>query len=330
MAQIPTITKNLLIINIICFLAATVMGGNINFNEIFGLHYWQATNFHLYQLVTYMFMHGSWTHLFFNMFALWMFGGIIERTFGQNRFLLYYMICGLGAALCQEVSQTIYILTNLTSEGTTFTDLLHISTAERMLLNNLTTVGASGSIYGILLAFGMCYPEERMFVFPLPVPLKAKWFVMIYVVIELLSALSQRGDGVAHVAHLGGMLFGYIMIKMWRNSYSDYNYHTNHYSNGWDGYEIKDEKGGGILSKIRRWFHIDDPNVNGNVNVNGNNNKNSQAESKHQADWNYNANKKKQETEIDKILDKIRRSGYASLTEEEKKKLFDQSKFNKI
>lgn len=328
MSQIPTITKNLLIINIICFLATVVVGGNnIDLNDVFGLHYWQATNFHLYQLVTYMFMHGSWTHLFFNMFALWMFGGIIERTFGQNRFILYYMICGLGAALCQEVSQTIQVYSMIAPQGATINDLFNLSTADRTVLNNLTTVGASGSIYGILLAFGMCYPEERMFVFPLPVPLKAKWFVMIYVVIELLSALSQRGDGVAHVAHLGGMLFGYIMIKMWRSSYSDYNYHTNHYSNGWDGYEIKDNKGGGILSKIRRWFHIDNPNDS----LSDRKDRGESApENKHQADWNYNANKKKQETEIDKILDKIRRSGYSSLTDEEKKKLFDQSKFNKI
>lgn len=328
MSQIPTITKNLLIINIICFLATVVVGGNnIDLNDVFGLHYWQATNFHLYQLVTYMFMHGSWTHLFFNMFALWMFGGIIERTFGQNRFILYYMICGLGAALCQEVSQTIQVYSMIAPQGATINDLFNLSTADRTVLNNLTTVGASGSIYGILLAFGMCYPEERMFVFPLPVPLKAKWFVMIYVVIELLSALSQRGDGVAHVAHLGGMLFGYIMIKMWRSSYSDYNYHTNHYSNGWDGYEIKDNKGGGILSKIRRWFHIDNPNDSLSDRKDSGE---SAPENKHQADWNYNANKKKQETEIDKILDKIRRSGYSSLTDEEKKKLFDQSKFNKI
>ena len=326
MQQIPTITKNLLIINIVCFLATVVMGGiGIDLNAIFGLHYWQATNFHVYQFVTYMFMHGGWTHLFFNMFALWMFGGLIERTFGERRYLIYYMVCGLGAALCQEVSQTVYVLTQLTTDGTTFMDLLNISTAERMMLNNLTTVGASGAIYGILLAFGMSYPEERLFVFPLPIPLKAKWFVMIYVVIELLSALSQRGDGVAHVAHLGGMLFGYIMIKMWRNNYNDYNHHTRHYSNGWDGYEIREENSGGILSKIRRWFRIDNPSDN----VNGNDNEKSSPYNKKQDDWEYNARKKKQETEIDIILDKIRRSGYASLSEEEKKKLFDQSKFGK-
>ena len=325
MQQIPTITKNLLIINIVCFLATVVMGGiGIDLNAIFGLHYWQATNFHVYQFITYMFMHGGWTHLFFNMFALWMFGGIIERTFGEKRFLIYYMVCGLGAALCQEISQTIAInnipdtiISIKTNEG-----IVRTTTIYKYIMD-VPTVGASGSIYGLLLAFGMSYPEERLFVFPLPVPLKAKWFVCGYVIIELYLAISNIGDGVAHVAHLGGMLFGYIMIRMWRNSGRDYNNHTRHYSDGWDGYEIKEENSGGILSKIRRWFHIDNPNDN----VNDNDNENSSAYNKRQDDWEYNAQKKKKETEIDIIHDKIRRSGYASLSEE-KKKLFDQSKFN--
>ena len=335
MQQIPTITKNLLIINILCFFAMVLMATvGIDLNSAFGLHYWQASNFHPYQLITYMFMHGGWTHLFFNMFALWMFGGIMERTFGEKRFLTYYIICGLGAALCQELSQTVQVYSMIAPQGATLNDLFNLGAADRAALNNLTTVGASGSIYGLLLAFGMTYPEERLFVFPLPVPLKAKWFVMVYVVIELMSALSQRGDGVAHVAHLGGMLFGYILIRMWRNSYRDYNHRTRHYSDGWDGYEIKEdddkwEKSGGILSKIRRWFRIDNPNDN--VNFNGNDNGNgNQTYNKRQDDWNYNAQKKKKETEIDIILDKIRRSGYASLSEEEKKKLFDQSKFKKV
>ncbi|MBQ5335288.1 MAG: rhomboid family intramembrane serine protease [Oscillospiraceae bacterium] len=331
--NIPTITKNLLIINVLCFLATVVVTSTgTDLNNAFGLHYWQATNFSLYQMVTYMFMHGSWTHLFFNMFALWMFGGIIERTFGQQRFLTYYIICGLGAALCQELSQTVYVYSLIAPQGAGWHDLLNLSTAHRMMLNNLTTVGASGSIYGLLLAFGMMYPEERLFVFHLPIPLKAKWFVCIYVVIELMSALSQRGDNVAHVAHLGGMLFGYIMIKMWRNRHDDYNHHTNHYSDGWDGYEIKDrgkwgeDSGDTILGKIRRWFRVEKPEPTSNSSLKG---RESQAESgmKHGSDWQYNAQQKRQETEIDLILDKIRRSGYASLTDEEKKKLFEQSKF---
>lgn len=309
MRQIPTITKNLLIINIICYLASVVFQGRgIDFNDIFGLHYFQAQDFMLYQVVTYMFMHASLTHLFFNMFALWMFGGVIERTFGQKRFLIYYFVCGLGAALCQELSQFVQIYSIIAGQGASMTDLMNLSLADRMTLNGMTTVGASGCVYGILLAFGMSFPEERMFVFPLPVPIKAKWFVCGYVVIELLSALSQRGDGVAHVAHLGGMLFGYILIKMWRNHSSSFN--------GWDGYEIKEKKS--ILGRIRSWLHLDRDNSNDDLNY-GRYNKSY----KNSSDWNYNASKNDREKEIDTILEKIKRSGYNSLTEEEKKKLFD-------
>jgi membrane associated rhomboid family serine protease len=164
------------------------------------------------------------------MFALWMFGGTVERTFGEKRFLIYYIICGLGAAICQEISQFVQIYAMLPSE-VTIEQMFHLSYADRMALNAFTTVGASGCVYGILLAFGMSYPEERIFIFPLPVPVKAKWFVIAYAAIELGSALSSRGDGVAHVAHLGGMLFGYFLIKYWRKTSDTFN--------GWDGYEIR-------------------------------------------------------------------------------------------
>lgn len=314
MRQIPVITKNLLIINVICFLATLVLGNRgIDFNDIFGLHYWQASEFGIYQMLTYMFMHASWTHLFFNMFALWMFGGVIERTFGEKRFLLYYIICGLGAALCQEVSQFFYVYSMIADQGATMSDMFNLSMADKMALNGLTTVGASGCVYGILLAFGMSYPEERMFIFPLPVPIKAKWFVIGYAAIELFSAMGQRGDGVAHIAHLGGMLFGYIMIKMWRKHSSSFN--------GWDGYEVKDSSKT-ILGRIRKFLRLDrDNDANDDLNY-GHRNKTSE----HQQDWNYNAQQKQKETEIDAILDKIRRSGYDSLTDDEKKKLFENRK----
>lgn len=104
MRQIPNITKNLLIINIICYMAKMVLAGRINFDNVFGLHFFLAEDFHIHQLLTYMFMHANFTHLFFNMFALWMFGGTVERTFGEKRFLIYYIICGLGAAICQDIS----------------------------------------------------------------------------------------------------------------------------------------------------------------------------------------------------------------------------------
>ena len=314
MRQIPTITKNLLIINVICYLAYIVLGGKgIDLNDIFGLHYAQAQDFRLYQLVTYMFMHASFEHVFFNMFALWMFGGVIERTFGEKRYLLYYMVCGLGAALCQEVSQFFQVYFMIADNGATLSDMMNLSPLDRQALNALTTVGASGCIYGILLAFGMTYPEERMFIFPLPVPIKAKWFVAGYAVIEVVLALMQRGDGVAHIAHLGGMLFGYILIKMWRKTKPGFN--------GWDGYEVKDSSKT-ILGRIRQWLHLDKKNQTDEDLKYGK--QNTHADQKQ--DWQYNAEKKKREEEIDKILDKIRKSGYASLSEEEKKKLFDNGK----
>ena len=212
----PPVTKNLLIINVLCFLASLAFAThNIEIDEIFGLHFALASHFHVWQLFTYMFMHASWQHLFFNMFAVWMFGRIMEQTMGRNRFIFYYLTCGLGAGLMQEVVQ----LGEFLYYGFGSYDQVNfrgslIPMAE--YLNEWNTVGASGAVYGILLSFGMTYPEERMFVFPLPVPIKAKYFVMGYAVIELLSALSQKGDGVAHMAHLGGMLVGLLLILYWR------------------------------------------------------------------------------------------------------------------
>lgn len=308
----PPITKNLLIINTICYLAYLVLSTRgIDLNSLFGLHYIQASEFYIYQFVTYMFMHASFMHLFFNMFALWMFGGIMERTFGPKRFLAFYFVCGLGAALCQELSQAAMVYSLVAEQGGTLSDLFRLSAMDRMALNGMTTVGASGCIYGILLSFGMTYPEERMFIFPLPIPIKAKWFVLGYIAIELFMAMSQRGDGVAHVAHLGGMLFGYLMIKAWQKQRNPFN--------GWDGYEIKNS-GTTILGKIRRWLHLDrNDSASDDLNYGKRN-----TSTRNQTDWDYNAGKKKEEDEIDKILDKIRRSGYQSLTEEEKRKLFDR------
>ncbi len=282
----------------LCFFATVVMEGcGIYLTGVLGLHYVQSPYFHLWQPLTYMFMHGGWAHLFFNMFALWMFGGVIESTFGSRRFLVYYVVCGLGAALCQELSQFVALMAG---------DYASVAAP---------TVGASGAIYGILLAFGMMYPEERLFVFPLPVPLKAKWFVMIYVVIELFSALSMPGDGVAHVAHLGGMLFGFLLIRHWRRYSSSFN--------GWDGYEVKESRASSILGRIRQWFENIFKSTKDNLG-----NRRSDKTSKHQQDWDYNAQQRKkekeEEKEMDRILDKIRRSGYGALTDEEKRKLFDR------
>ena len=216
--HIPTITKHLLIINVIAFLAYSVLRmRGIDLNDILGLHFFKASEFHLYQLASYMFMHGGWTHLFFNMFALWMFGCTMEHVMGEKRFITYYLVCGIGAGLVQELVQLI----SYYAQGLPAYEMVDIGAAATVTmdayLNSWTTVGASGAIYGILLAFGMVFPEEKIFIFPLPVPIKAKWFVIIYAAIELFSGLSSYGaSNVAHFAHLGGMLFGYLLIRYWR------------------------------------------------------------------------------------------------------------------
>ena len=192
MNNIPTMTKNLLIVNFLAFVATWVLElRGIDITSLLGLHFFLAKDFHLYQFVTYMFLHGGFTHIFFNMFALWMFGCVIERVWGPKKYLIYYMICGIGAGLCQELVQF-------------------------LMGSYSVTIGASGAVYAILLAFGMTFPEERMFIFPFPIPIKAKWFVILYGALELFYGITGTQEGVAHFAHLGGMLFGILLILLWR------------------------------------------------------------------------------------------------------------------
>lgn len=185
--MLPPVIKNLLIINLIVFLATMLLERNglyIITNSL-ALNPIGSGRFHIWQPITYMFMHAGWSHLLFNMFALWMFGYVLENYWGSRRFLFYYFICGLGAALC-----------NLLVPGWGI------------------TVGASGAVYGILLAFGMMFPNERIYLYFF-VPIKAKWFVIGYAAIELFEGLLYN-DGIAHFAHLGGMLFGLLLILYWR------------------------------------------------------------------------------------------------------------------
>lgn len=306
MRNIPIATKNLLLINIIAYLAYEVLRHmGIDLNSTFGLHFILASNFSFYQLVTYMFMHGGISHLFFNMFALWMFGCVVERVWGTKKFLIYYFVCGIGAGLMQEAAQFV----NYSLEYAQYSHVIinEMRTPMDVVLNSWTTVGASGAIYGILLAFGMIFPEERIFIFPLPIPIKAKWFVLFYVAIELFSAFSSQGDGVAHVAHLGGMLFGYILIRYWnRHPY-------------YGGFGTS--QGQQFFNRMRSNWERRSNHHSDNT---GWNSRHSQTV--HESDWDYNARKKEEQDEIDCILDKIRKSGYDSLTKEEKQKLFDKSR----
>lgn len=304
MRSIPTITKNLLIINVLAFLTYFVLTyRGIDLNNIFGLHFFLASQFSLYQIFTYMFMHGGWEHLFLNMFALWMFGCVMERVWGPKKFLFYYIFCGVGAGIIQEISQyfTLYYLLS-GQPGIGITSLVSAAWSDPQLANSLnawTTVGASGAIYAILLAFGMTFPEERIFIFPLPIPIKAKWFVMGYVAIELVAALGSSGDQVAHFAHLGGMLFGFFLIRYWQ----------------------KHPDGSGVYGRGNGQQFFDRLRNNWERRKG----KGDQDDITRKTDWDYNADKKATEERVDRILDKIRKNGYASLTEEEKQFLFDSS-----
>lgn len=212
---LPTVVKNLLIINVLFFLATIAFDVSLHIDlaDYLGLHYIRASDFQPFQLVTYMFMHGNFAHLFFNMFALWMFGNTLERIWGPNRFLLFYFVCGIGAGLTQELVQYIQYVTTLADYDNVRIAANQIVSMDTYL-NMLTTVGASGAVYGILLAFGMMFPNSTIYIY-FAIPIKAKWFVLIYGVIELFSGFTSV-DNVAHFAHVGGMLFGLILILYWK------------------------------------------------------------------------------------------------------------------
>jgi membrane associated rhomboid family serine protease len=263
---LPPVIKNLLIINGLFFLAKISLNNvaNMDLDNILGLHYFGAESFQPYQILTYMFMHADIGHIFFNMFALWMFGSAIENFWGPKRFLIYYLITGIGAAVLHylvfyiEIQPTLAFIDNFNANPSNDTFVEYANSGEIKLLsqnmisefnrfrityNNLLTtdqgealrqlirylgsyrtellnapivVGASGSVFGLLLAFGMLFPNAMIYVY-FAIPVKAKWFVAIYGAIEVyLGFANNPGDSVAHFAHLGGMIFGFIMIKIWK------------------------------------------------------------------------------------------------------------------
>ena len=189
----PPVVKNLIIVNILIYIATVLLPSVNSFLAQYCQLYWFSSPwFHSWQYITYMFLHGGFSHLFFNMFALWMFGRTLEMRLGPQRFLTYYVVCGVGAALIQML---VAWLTN---------DL------------GIVLIGASGAVMGLLLAFGVMYPNSQIFVFPLPFPIKAKWFVMGYAVLELIYGATGYDLGVAHFAHVGGMLWGWMLLIYWK------------------------------------------------------------------------------------------------------------------
>lgn len=322
MRNIPTITKNLLIINILAYLAMVVLGKVIvvngmpfNLNDYLGLHFFMASDFHLYQLFTYMFMHGNLEHILLNMFMLWMFGCVVENVWGAKRFLFYYIFCGIGAGLFQEMAQfaQFYYIASEQIPGFSISDITLVAQNSQQVLNLWTTVGASGAIYAILLAFGMLFPEQRMFIIPIPIPIKAKWIVIGSAVVELASAMASNGDNIAHLAHLGGMVFGFFLIRYWqKHPFGDY---------------YGQSKGEQFFENLKnKWEQRTGKSDNGRATQSHQGQAGwSSTNTSNESDWDYNARKRREQAEIDRILDKIRKSGYDSLTKEEKQTLFDQS-----
>ena len=232
-ASIMPVTKHLLIINVLMWLATIVFqrAGIIDLERWLGLHFWKGSEFNLAQMFTYMFMHDtrSIAHIFCNMFSLWMFGSLLERVLGSKRYLIYYVVCGLGAALVQELvwqfSWQSILANNVTGPAaSSVTEIIkainegHAAFTMDQFYNSLLTVGASGAVFGILLAFGMLFPNMPMYIIPIPFPIKAKWMVLGYGLFELFFGVSGTMDNVAHFAHLGGMIAGIIMILYWRHN----------------------------------------------------------------------------------------------------------------
>ena len=211
------IVLNLIIINALVFLAQSVFGGMAELNrvnDLFALHHYKSTEFRPYQLVTHMFMHGGIFHLLFNMLALWMFGTMIEKVWGPKRFLVFYLVCGLGAALAQMGSYTFdfWQIDQLTLSADNY----------EIYQTNLRigcTVGASGAIMGVLAAFGYLFPNTKLFIMPIPFPVKAKWAILGIIALDVFGGVSRTpNDNIAHFAHVGGALIGFLIVLYWNKT----------------------------------------------------------------------------------------------------------------
>ena len=227
--NVPPVVKNLLIINILCFLPSLFYSRNFadpGFDPVatnFGVYYFASPLFKPWQLVTYMFLHGGWAHIIFNMFALYSFGTAIEYTMGSKRFFNFYFICGFGAIALQMLVQAIEVhgVTGSITLANPQLDASYLQYGQAAAAKlygtyHVPMVGASGAIFGLLIAFGMIYPNAELMIMFIPVPVKAKYIIPVYVLLELSLRVAQfSGDSVAHFAHLGGAIIGFILVKVW-------------------------------------------------------------------------------------------------------------------
>jgi membrane associated rhomboid family serine protease len=309
------VAKNIMIITFLLWLLAEVLrrAGVMDLDDLLALHIYGASDFHWYQLVTFMFLHGNFSHVLFNILAVLWCGMLLEYGWGSRKFLFYYIFCGIGAAFTYMLSEYIYYMYIL---GLANTDTVMLTTGGTIpvqyyvqyYLNGVTTCGASGCVYGMLLAFGLHCPEREILIFPVPFPVKAKWMVVGYAAFELVTGMKTTvGDNVAHFAHLGGMLFGLLMILYWRK-YGDYRLPL--------GLEplINENcpKERNIFYKLKNIFSDREKK---DFKVHTNKTYSERKEQPHA--------RPKRDPEIDAILKKVRESGYDSLTTEEKRKLFN-------
>lgn len=219
----PPVVKNLIIINVLFFMAESMLPNGIGMaiSDKLALYSPLSENFHLYQIISYMFLHANTSHLFMNMFALWMFGRTLEYDLGSKRFLNYYILTGIGAGILHlgvsylEVVHIRSVISDAASAG------MSLGNLNAALINriNAATIGASGAVFGILLAFGVLHPNVRIMLLIPPIPIKAKWFVIIYGVIELTMGVASSSDGIAHFAHVGGMIFGFLLLHYWKRTH---------------------------------------------------------------------------------------------------------------
>lgn len=236
LANIPPVTRNLIIINVLIWLVEWLIPGfGRTLLRLGGLHYITASSFNPLQLVSYMFLHepASPWHIFFNMFTLWMFGRILERVWGSKRFLVYYFVCGIGAAFVQEavwalswkhdyvdaiakMNMVTYDHARIMVEEALRTGDAGLESATSAFKGSFITIGASGAIFGLLLGFAFVFPDMPMYLMFIPVPIKAKYMVLGYAVIEFFLGVSRSADTVAHFAHLGGLIFGLILLLYWK------------------------------------------------------------------------------------------------------------------
>ncbi len=226
----PPVVKNLIIINVLMFLGTVGIKAafGVDLDRELGLYYFGSPFFQPYQLITHMFLHGSIGHIFFNMFAFWMFGRVLETVWGGKRFFIYYMITGLGAAFFNELVLHFELSKTLAEAKQVFgIDQFTPQIVDQLARNGnplaqkvarglyIPTIGASGAVFGVLLAFGVLFPNTQLFLLFPPIPIKAKYFVIGYGLLELYLGISQPGSNIAHFAHIGGMLFGFILLKIW-------------------------------------------------------------------------------------------------------------------